>query len=314
MRLFLIGLVITCHIGFVFSYPHPIGFSIPESKIVKEIPNKDKDFASLIPGDTTTYIFDNEEDYYKGYQRAFFAITKCKGGWDCLRHYEILANGCIPYFLDLEQCEDQTMFFLPKDLILEAMQLEGVSLGQIDHSLFDKERYFAILKQLLDYTRAHLTTKAMASYLLKVMGYSGQGKILFLSKDIAPDYMRCTILSGLKELLGDKVVDYPKIPHIYKNYSGDLKQLYGRGFSYTKLVDDPFVRRNPKTIKDSIHRRDYELIIYGSVHRGMLWHDLVERRYNDNKIAYICGEDFHKCEYSHFRHFFLREFSAIGEK
>ncbi len=65
---------------------------------MSEIPEKDQDFASLIPGVLSTYIYDTEEEYFKGYQRAFYAVTCKKAGWDCLRHYEILANGCIPYF------------------------------------------------------------------------------------------------------------------------------------------------------------------------------------------------------------------------
>ena len=43
----------------------------------------------------------NESDYYKDYQRSYFAITCKKGGWDCLRHYEILANAVSPTFLIL---------------------------------------------------------------------------------------------------------------------------------------------------------------------------------------------------------------------
>ena len=75
--------------------------------------------SSLIPGDTKTYIYNNETDYYNEYKQSFFAITKKKGGWDCMRHYEILANGTIPYFLNIEACPPNTMALLPKDLIME---------------------------------------------------------------------------------------------------------------------------------------------------------------------------------------------------
>ena len=36
-----------------------------------------------------------------------------------MRHYEILANGCIPYFIEIEKCPKQTMFLLPKELLIE---------------------------------------------------------------------------------------------------------------------------------------------------------------------------------------------------
>lgn len=83
---------------------HPITFSIPKDKIVLSIPLKTKNCSDLIPGKIETYIYQNEEDYYKEYQSSLFAITTKKGGWDCLRHYEIMANGCIPYFPNIEQC------------------------------------------------------------------------------------------------------------------------------------------------------------------------------------------------------------------
>ena len=47
-------------------------------------------------------------------------------GWDCFRHYEILGNGAIPYFLDLESSPKQTMALLPKALLLKARALSGV--------------------------------------------------------------------------------------------------------------------------------------------------------------------------------------------
>jgi hypothetical protein len=290
----------------------PISFSMPASKVIEFIPNKEKDFATLIPGDLSTYIFDDEDVYYKDYQRSYFAVTKCKGGWDCMRHYEILANGCIPYFLDLEQAKEHTMAFLPKKLILEAMSLEGVSFGKIDHRKFNKEKYFLILEQLMEHTRKYLTTKAMAAYVLREMQYSGKGKILYLSFDTAPDYMRCTLLSGLKELLGDRVVDFPKIEHIYKSYIGDLKSLYGKGFSYTKINDDLPVDRS--NILHRINRREFELIIYGSVHRGLPFYNRVKLRYPSSHVAYVCGEDFHSCGYAHYSNLFLREFSALDRK
>ena len=200
--------------GFI---PYPIEYSIPEAKVVQRIPVKDLDFAAAVPGEP--YLYAEESAYYRGYQRAFYAVTTKKAGWDCLRHYEILANGCIPYFLDLDQCSKETMYFLPRELIQEAMHLDGVSYLHIDHSKFNKKRYYEILDELLQYTRDHLTTRQMAAYLLKTLDYSGQGKILVLSQDTRTEYMRDLILIGLKELLHHRVIDFPKIPHIYQSYS-----------------------------------------------------------------------------------------------
>ena len=291
---------------------YPIQFSISEKKIVDSIPEKIQDFAFILPGQLWTYIFSEEEDYYDDYKRSYFAHTCKKGGWDCLRHYEILANGCIPYFTDLESAPLETMFLLPRELILEAMHLPGVTPYGIDHTIFDKQRYYEILNELLNYTRTHLTSRALAEYLLNVMNYNGVGKILYLSDDISPDYMRCYTLIGLKELLGDRVVDVPKIPHIYMNYPQDIKQLYGKGMSYTEIVEDvPIDREN---IEARIRDKEFDFVIYGSVHRGLRFHNLVQQYYSPDEIFYICGEDAHTCEYKDLPHLFLRESDSIGYK
>ena len=146
-----------------------------------------------------------------------------------MRHYEILANGCIPYFVDLNMCNSNTMAFLPKELILEAMSLEGVSYMKIDHRKFNTTKYNEILTKLLAHTRKQLTLTRMAEYVLKTVNYTGSGLILFLSNDTGPDYMRCSLLAGLKQLLQNRIVDYPKIDHIYKNYPGDIKRLCRSG-------------------------------------------------------------------------------------
>lgn len=289
--------------------PHPIQFSISETKMVKEIPEKDRDFAFIIPGKLDTYIYTNENDYYKDYQRSYFAITCKKGGWDCLRHYEILANGCIPYFVDINKCNPNTMYFLPKELIQEAMNLEGVSYLKIDHSKFDKKKYYEILNKLLEHTQKYLTTRSMAEYLLKSINYSGSGKILYISIQPYPDYLQCCTLIGFKELLGDKVVDYPKVDFIYKSYPGDVKKLYGKGFTYTKIVDDlPVDRTN---IEQQIKNKEFDLIIYGFVHRTLLFHDIVRQNYTQDQIIYMCGEDDQTCPYSQVPNLFLREFGSL---
>lgn len=296
------------NIGNVAANTYPIQFSIPEVKVVEQIPVKDRDFASLIPGQLKTYIYDTEEDYYRGYQRSYFAVTTKKGGWDCMRHYEILANGCIPYFIDIDKTAETLMPFLPKELIKEAMSLEGVSYLKIDHSKFNKVRYYEILAEMLEHTRRYLTTRSMALYLLEVINYQGSGKILFLSQNASPDYLRETTLIGLKELLGERLIDYPKIPFLYKSYEKNIRALYGKGMTYTRILDDlPVDRTN---IEQRIRNKEFDFIIYGSVHRGLPFHDLVCRIYTPDEIVYICGEDDQGCNYRHgpFKHFFLREF------
>lgn len=270
-----------------FYKPIPFQFSISESKMVSTIPEKTRDFAFIIPGKLDTYIYTKEEDYYKDYQRSLYAVTQAKCGWDCMRHYEILANGCIPYFLDLDQCHPNTMYFLPKELIKEAMELEGVSYLKIDHAKFNRAKYDELLKKILEHTKKYLSSRAMAEYLLKSVGYTGRGSILYLTCDhFGIEYMRDFTLIGLKELLQDKVIDYPRVPHIYKDYVR-YRPLYGNGFSYTNVVDDYPVNRN--NIAERIKNREFEIIIYSISHITLPLYDLVCKYYAPEEIVFICG-------------------------
>lgn len=305
MRVFF-GALLFISASLIHGIPFPICFSVSEKKIVSEIPHKDKDFAHIIPGNQSTYIYHDEESYYRDYQRSYFAFTRRKGGWDCLRHYEILANGCLPYFIDLESCPTNTMHLLPKKLILEAMHLKGVYHGRIDHAIFDKKRYYEILEELLDYMHQYLNTKAVAQYLLDAVGYQGSGNILFLGCNDDVDYLKGCLLIGLKELLGERIIEIPRLNHIYTNFTGNTKALYGKGFSYTKIVKDIPVNRN--NIENRIKNKEFDLIIYGYVHHGLPYYDLVTQYYDPEQILYVCGEDTHQCNLTYLHNFFLREY------
>ena len=58
-----------------------ISFSIPKSKITKDI-NKKPNYliAPLIPGKSKTYVYEKEKDYYEMYQKSVFALTYKKVG------------------------------------------------------------------------------------------------------------------------------------------------------------------------------------------------------------------------------------------
>ena len=139
----------------------PISFSVPKEKIVKQTSNIVKtkmssDYKPNYPG--TGYIYDSEVDYYNNYQEAFFGLTHKKGGWDCMRHYEILANYCLPHFPDLKHCPTMTMVNFPKDDILKSNNL-------IENG-FDNDLYYDILNRVFEYTKENLTTEISSKYVL----------------------------------------------------------------------------------------------------------------------------------------------------
>jgi hypothetical protein len=135
----------------------PITFGIPTDKLATTTVLKTQEYATCIPGQPETYIFKSEQPYYEDYQKSYYGVTMKKAGWDCMRHYEILGNNCIPYFVGLEDCPKNTLANLPKELLLEAKDLARN---------FDEQKYFLILNELFDYTKNNLTTKNLANYIL----------------------------------------------------------------------------------------------------------------------------------------------------
>jgi hypothetical protein len=143
----------------------PISFSMPPENIIDEVPKlKKKTISSLIPGIRETYRYSDQFSYFEEYQKSRYAITYKKGGWDCFRHYEILANGCIPIFPDLVTCPELTMFSFPKELILEVN-------SKLLMSDLNEEEYNHYSKKLLEYTKENLTTLKMVNYILETIGY-----------------------------------------------------------------------------------------------------------------------------------------------
>lgn len=223
---------------------HPIGFAVPEDQIVTEISRvKLFEFLPFIP---RRFPLDLNEDYslqYNDeflsnilYQHSFFAFTHRRGGWDCLRHYEALAAGILPYFPDLVACGKFCMPHLPKDLLAEITSLPGlqhigalpsknitkyrsdfveltdtyhltekgkqtnfIRQGTIDWLRFDAERYFALAEKLLSFTREHLTTKSLVTYMLKVIRYREPKNVLVLTGNYYR-YLIQSIVHGLYDL------------------------------------------------------------------------------------------------------------------
>jgi hypothetical protein len=139
---------------------HPISFAIPHEKLTKEFPDKEKRVADYTPNDNRNYTFTNEEEYYNSYKMSTYGFTRKKAGWDCMRHYEILANNCIPYFENIDQCPAQTLANFPKKCIL------------LSNSLFEKEddtRTQDITNFLFEYTKNNLTTIHLAKYVINTM-------------------------------------------------------------------------------------------------------------------------------------------------
>lgn len=102
---------------------YPIQFSIPAEKFFTGECRKSKLQSDIIPGSKNNYSFYDELSYYNEYRKSYFALTCKKAGWDCLRHYEIIANKCLPVFTNIEKCPSNTLFDWPKELLIKINRL-----------------------------------------------------------------------------------------------------------------------------------------------------------------------------------------------
>lgn len=96
-----------------------ISFSIPEEKISRndvdartrmfpthlvdeEVAAQVKDAVFSATGSDELF-FTNEDEYYADLRQSRFGVTVKRAGWDCLRHYELAASGCVLCFRDLDK-------------------------------------------------------------------------------------------------------------------------------------------------------------------------------------------------------------------
>ncbi len=284
---------------------HPITFSIPEENIVENIPPKSKSFGRVIPGITSTYYhLYNETLYFEDLKRSMYTITYKKGGWDCLRHYEILAAGSIPFFVHIKHCQPQAISLHPKKLYSlifhqPGLTLKAVRTGQmtmrfdelfLDLTKVDQQLYSALTMAMIHYTKNVFSTTAMAKHVLDTMFQYSHGhikspmpkSIFYLThqdRDMDKgDYLTDFVLHGLKKLVGMKAVtDFPTRDGLYKtlkdfnetNYLLSRSKLYGGGFSWAMKLDhlEIGLERNYDEIKHNIIQHKYDIVILGSGHR-----------------------------------------------
>lgn len=142
----------------------PISFGFPEERIQQPM-DKHSSVAPLIPGELSTYIYNDEAAYYTQYNQSMFGITTKKGGWDCLRHYEIMGSQCVPWFLDIAFCPARTCTTLPKSELLSVNQLINEHGADVFLGKF-RQLYTDINARVQEHFARHCTTAALATYVL----------------------------------------------------------------------------------------------------------------------------------------------------
>lgn len=306
---------------------YPIFIGIPSEDFVDCVPRKYFGFQGGADGN---YRFSagEEAEYKRGYRESYFGVTQRKAGWDCLRHYEIVASGAIPYFVNtrLDECPNGTMAHWPKRLLARLAEHPAILRPG---ELLDARRldasgdYAAAAAGLLHYARNRLSAEALADYVSRASGHPAAKSALLISAHPDPDYLRDMLLIGLRRRLGSGLVDFVRPPHLYApepgqdpaphNYSKGAT-LYGYGFSYAyRLRDDAAGTPVDRADLDArIRRREFDFVVYASVHRGMPFWSAVLKAYPPSDIVFVDGEDAHGWSpwSVHLRnrgHYFMRE-------
>ena len=285
---------------------YPISFGIPASEVVECVPFKSNDFATVVPYREKSYVFGpaDEAEYKRDYRKARFGITRKKEGWDCMRHYEILASGSVPMFLDIDKAPPGVMAFLPRDLLQHVRHqphfwVKGCdmrhTLGECHFGLYQPisaalPDYDSIACSLLEHTKKHLTTRAMALYALKAAGKIPEGteRAEDIPRDFRAlyvggtahnsDYLRDLMMHGFRDLLGDRLFEYNTPRYMYawpsdtpsNSAAANPNKHWGMGFSVARRLDYyPRTHLRNQTIAvDLILAKYFDVVIFGNAHRG----------------------------------------------
>jgi hypothetical protein len=282
---------------------HPFSYCIPDENIIVDyscvINKKQRVISDVIPGNRETYRFGagHEKEYNEQYQESLFAYTQKKGGWDCLRHYEILANGCIPIFQNLKDCPPYTLTSLPKELIQEAEK------KLLPYKEEYNELYHEYACKIVDHVKKNCSTSAATRYFLKKMSHlSFIQKVLLIRCHSGVNYTRELFWIGMKrhiQSLNGIAVEYPKIDFLYESYSGEKKDLHGFGFNYAKKIKDDYDFSEQEII-EKINHHFWDVVIYGKVGPDELWEgsmphlplwNEVQQSYTKDEIVFLYGGD-----------------------
>jgi hypothetical protein len=161
---------------------YPTGFGIPEERIrAINFDIKDQTIQKTAPsnamfgnvselgGGFAHHKFRDEEDYYNDMQRSWFGLTCKKGGWDCLRHYEIIAAGALLLFRDYDR---KPPLCSPQDLPCFSYSSPEQLYKLMSKLVVDNkptEQYLDMLNKQREWLHNHGTTTARAKNIIKVL-------------------------------------------------------------------------------------------------------------------------------------------------
>ena len=280
----------------------PLSYAIPDKYVLTTVPEKTRTFAELIPGTQKDHRFgQGEQDaYYKYYQTSRFARTRKKGGWDCLRHYEILMNGCIPIFEALEYCPNATMVTFPKELVLHAVK----DLLPWEETPERIELYNSYVLKLLNHVRQYCTISAVTRRFISYMPplltngeLDSSKKILMINGCPGINYSRELLSIGLRQFYLENFTEFPRNDILYDTCN--TIGAHGNGYTYSGHLDST-IPINRESIEERILSHEFDIILYGKMgcdegplgtFKNAPYYTEVQSTYTPNEIAFLYGGD-----------------------
>jgi hypothetical protein len=160
---------------------YPIWFAIPKQKFNFDY-SKNKLFSNNIPAhNRKNYVHLTEASYYSDYGESFFALTCKKGGWDCMRHYEIMSQGTLPYFVDIDNAPKETMPLISRSFCKEVRDLidiqynlwEGIDL-KILSEIKDLNKYKNLMDLMISQVKDLYNTETLAKYIIDTVNHENR--------------------------------------------------------------------------------------------------------------------------------------------
>lgn len=159
---------------------YPTGVGLPESRILPiDFSRKCQMYQSAYPryanfeipdeANRKHYIFTDEEKYYDDMANSWFGLTCKRGGWDAMRHYEIIAAGSVLLFRDYNL---KPRYCSPGDLPAIQYSTKDELQSIMNRLVVNNkptEEYINILETQRKWLIENATTKARASYIIKVL-------------------------------------------------------------------------------------------------------------------------------------------------
>jgi hypothetical protein len=270
---------------------YPISFCLPRQKVRPfRAKAKTKPLSFIVPGDRKTFVFTDEESYINEYQTSRFARTWKKGGWDCVRHLEIMTASALPLFENIEACPRYTMAHYPKEMFRE---ING-KWEKMNDADFDQW-----LEKMYGWFTDHLVSDKMVDYMLRMTNNEGAESVLFVDEVLGryTDCQSAMILGGLKNKFGKRCeLAFPADVMYHSRPLPVYPKWWKTNFNIYQVLDDAARSPNEDSpdiarIRANIRQRKYDVIVYGSITRSTSLFNLAADHYPKERLWCINGED-----------------------